>query len=48
MTKYPPCPKCGTTMTPREDKYDCPRCKAWFYQLSFVSRGYPRGGKEIA
>ncbi len=32
------CPKCDTEMTTRDDKYDCPKCKAWYYQLSFKER----------
>lgn len=35
MQKHPPCPNCQTEMKPRDDKYDCPKCKAWYYQVSF-------------
>ncbi len=42
MLEYPPCPECGTEMVPRDDKYDCPACGAWYYRLSFDGKGWPK------
>ena len=35
MADYPLCPKCGTELVPREDKFDCPGCGNWYYLLNF-------------